>query len=93
MPDKPNLQYELTATGGTLPYSWRYSPLSASRLPDETTLSSDGVLSGTPCRSLNNDKTDSSLMFAVTDKMNLEASISIDLSIACCHSGSQDPCM
>jgi hypothetical protein len=32
------------------------------------------------------------LMFAVTDKDNLESSISILLSIVCCSSGSQNPC-
>ena len=89
--DNHNLQYQLAATGGTPPYSWRYVPLSEDHLPAETSFSSDGVLSGTPCNSFN-DGSPFSLMFAVTDKQNLESSISVLLSIVCCSSGSQNPC-
>ena len=77
-----NLQYQFMATGGTLPYSWRYSPVSESRLPAETSLSSDGVLSGTPCNSFNDGAT-LSLIFTVTDKAGLEASLSFLLQIEC----------
>jgi hypothetical protein len=84
--DDSDLKYQLTATGGVSPYAWSYNLQSADRLPAQTSLSSDGVLSGTPCHAF--DHNEFSLIFTVTDKDGLEASISMSLSIVCC---STDP--
>jgi hypothetical protein len=66
----------LTATGGTSPYSWT---IASGSLPAGLTLSSNGLISGTPTAAASS----TSVTFQVTDTNNRTATKVLSMTTAC----------
>jgi hypothetical protein len=66
----------LTATGGTSPYSWT---IASGSLPAGLTLSSNGLISGTPTAAVSS----TSVTFQVTDTNNRTATKVLSMTTAC----------
>jgi hypothetical protein len=72
----------LSATGGTTPYKWSYS----GTLPTGISLSTSGVLSGTPSVA---DSTTAT--FAVTDSLGFKAAVTLSISIGVNNTNNLSP--